>query len=526
MLPTSTRDDIVAPDERANLDAHERVPGYDVARAVAICGMVLINFGVFLLGPPHGGYGETAMRWLAHLPGGRASSLFVTLAGVGIARMAYGDVARARRTLLVRAAILLLLGALNLLLLDWYIDILHFYACYLAIAALFFLRATPRALLGSAFAIGAFGAALAIVFPEDARSDFARFSVEGVLRDALIDGVHPVLPWLAFLLFGMWLGQIDLRERAMRRSILARALFVYVTTELVSLALSTLALERPSLTPFLSLAHTDWSPSPLYVLSACASATSIIALAHELAERAPRHRLTLTLASAGQLSLTIYLVHAHLAIGVPRFFLDQSHVMKVEWMLVYWVLFVVTVLPLAALYRRFFRRGPIEWLMRRLSGSPEHVAPLARAASVVREPPRAASALAIVAIALLPLASIFGTTPPTATCGELHALTLASETRSQITLVCPRARFSLALDAPTPLVIATRSGIDVYLEVRRDRAMVAENDDSGPRFDARIEATLGPGHYDIDVRPYSAATGPFVLSVTPARLAEPASMTQ
>ena len=77
----------------------------------------------------------------------RLSEVFVTLAGVGIARMAYGDVSSARRTLLVRAALLLGLGALNLRF-DWYIDILHFYACYLAIAAIFFLRATPRALLG------------------------------------------------------------------------------------------------------------------------------------------------------------------------------------------------------------------------------------------------------------------------------------------------------------------------------------------------------------------------------------------
>src|SRR5260221_12391050 len=75
---------------------HERVPGYDVARAVAICGMVLINLGVYLLGPPHGGAGEIVLRWVAHLPGGRASSLFVTLAGVGIARVACRGVSPAR----------------------------------------------------------------------------------------------------------------------------------------------------------------------------------------------------------------------------------------------------------------------------------------------------------------------------------------------------------------------------------------------------------------------------------------------
>src|SRR5260221_11387366 len=81
---------------------HERVPGYDVARAVAICGMVLINLGVYLLGPPHGRAGGIVLRSVAHLPGALASSPFVTLAGVGDARMARRGVSRAGRTLLVR----------------------------------------------------------------------------------------------------------------------------------------------------------------------------------------------------------------------------------------------------------------------------------------------------------------------------------------------------------------------------------------------------------------------------------------
>jgi uncharacterized membrane protein YeiB len=142
--------------ETSDTDRHARVPGYDVARAVAICGMVLINFGVYLLGPPQGTPIDIALRWLAHVPGGRASSLFVTLAGVGIARMAYGDATLARATLLKRSALLVLFGTINLLL-GWWIDILHFYACYLAIAAVFFLRATPRALLGSAIGLGLLG---------------------------------------------------------------------------------------------------------------------------------------------------------------------------------------------------------------------------------------------------------------------------------------------------------------------------------------------------------------------------------
>ncbi len=495
-------------------DPHERVPGYDVARAVAICGMVLINFGVYLLGPPRGTPGEVVLRWLAHVPGGRASSLFVTLAGVGIARMAYGDVSRARRTLLLRAALLLGLGAINLAL-GWWIDILHFYACYLAIAAVFFLRASPRALLASSIALGVLGGVIAFALPEDQRLEVGRFSIEGILRDALIDGIHPVVPWLAFLLFGMWLGRLDLRLPALRRRVLARALGVFIATELASVALCSLTVRDQSIAigPLLGLVHTDWSPSPLYVLSALGTATAVIAIAHELVDRAPKQALVRLLGNAGQLSLTLYLVHAHLAIGIPRYFLAVADTFSIEAMLAYWMAFVVVVLPLAALYRSRFRRGPVEWLMRVLTGSPDHVPPLAEAETSTREPPRWVWGVALSVMALLPLADLIGVAPPETSCADRRGLAVGSETPAQLTLRCPRARFAVELDAPTPLVLTTRSGLDVYLEVRRGGVMIAEDDDSGPGFDSRIEATLGPGRYDIDVRPYSAATGPFVLEI-------------
>lgn len=499
----------------ASPDAHERVPGYDVARAIAIGGMVLINFGVYLLGPPRGTPGEIVLRWLAHVPGGRASSLFVTLAGVGIARMAYGDVGRARKTLLLRAALLVALGATNLAR-GWWIDILHFYACYLAIAAVFFLRATPRALIGSAVGVGLLGGVFAFVFPEDQRAEVARFSAEGVLRDALIDGIHPVLPWLAFLLFGMWLGRLDLRGEALRRRILARALGVFVVTELASVALSALSVRSEGAVAgrLLGLLHTDWSPSPLYVLSASATATSVIALAHELVARAPRHVVTRVLGNAGQLSLTIYLLHAHVAIGIPRFALGLADALSVEQMLAYWAAFVAIVLPLAALYRAYFRRGPVEWVMRLLTGSPDHVAPLGQLEPSAHEPPRWVWPVLIATIALLPLGDFVGIAPPRTVCAARAGLGVPSETASELTLLCPRARFAIELDAPTPLVLTTRSGLDVYLEVRREGTMIVQDDDSGPGFDSRIEATLGPGRYDVDVRPYSAATGPFVLELS------------
>src|SRR5262245_55611242 len=154
--------------------------------------MVLINFQVFLLAPASGERGDVLARWIAHLPGGRSSSLFVTLAGAGIALMARGARERGalwpvRRTLLLRALFLLLLG--HLLRTVWWIDILHFYAFYLALAALC-VGLPSRALLALAALVTILGGALGVVL-HDFDLDFPYWSPVGMALDVAVDGIHP-----------------------------------------------------------------------------------------------------------------------------------------------------------------------------------------------------------------------------------------------------------------------------------------------------------------------------------------------
>ena len=61
-----------------------RLRGVDAARAVAVLGMVMIHFG-----PTPAP--DTALGALYELPYGRASVLFVLLAGVGVALLAGGS---------------------------------------------------------------------------------------------------------------------------------------------------------------------------------------------------------------------------------------------------------------------------------------------------------------------------------------------------------------------------------------------------------------------------------------------------
>ena len=61
--------------------AGQRTPGYDVARAIAVLGMVMVDLRHELLVYDRG---AAALLWLFDRVEGKAAALFVLLAGVGI----------------------------------------------------------------------------------------------------------------------------------------------------------------------------------------------------------------------------------------------------------------------------------------------------------------------------------------------------------------------------------------------------------------------------------------------------------
>ncbi|MGD8382275.1 MAG: heparan-alpha-glucosaminide N-acetyltransferase domain-containing protein, partial [Syntrophobacterales bacterium] len=122
-----------------SLSPNNRIIGYDLARAVALLGMLLVNFSVLL------GNGTSDPTWLDHLIEmirGRAAATFVVLAGAGLSLLSksvYLSKDRAainakRFTLLKRSLFLLVIGLFNFVL-SPISDILHFYAVYIALGA-------------------------------------------------------------------------------------------------------------------------------------------------------------------------------------------------------------------------------------------------------------------------------------------------------------------------------------------------------------------------------------------------------
>jgi uncharacterized membrane protein YeiB len=508
----------------------DRIVGLDVARAVAICLMVLENFKVLMLGQrqdPH------ALVWLAGLTDGRSAPLFVLLAGVGIslfsapARATPAPDASAalwgvRKVLLLRSLFFLALG--NLFILVWYMDILHFYAVYIALAALLFLGASGPRLLVSA-ALVTVAATVELVWRREAFFESVDYYTPlGVLRDTFLDGIHPVLPWLAFVLVGMWLGRLDLASRSKRRDLLRWALVVAVGTEILSLALDhgafTYGLEvLPPWFPHLWATRLS-PPGPLYVVSASATSVAAVAACLVLTERFEASRIVRALAAAGQLSLTLYIAHAIVGAGL-LWAIGSLEDHSVWFLLAYWSGYTALSVVFASWYRRRFRLGPLEWLMRRFSGRSPALfgsgAPRPEGAHRPRRPKWPWLAFVGAGTAALLYASLFGIDVPRAGCPRAaQPLRPGGAFAGELTALCRDQWIELDIPDERDVSISTMSGLDIYLELRprsRGREPLAVDDDSGPGFNARLSSRLPAGTYSVLVHPWRAGTGPYVVRV-------------
>lgn len=196
-----------------------RVVGVDVARAVALVGMMATHILPGL---------EDGEVSLSHqLAAGRASALFAVLAGVSLVLVA------GRRTplrgaawqgmlvgTLVRAS---LLGVVGLVIggVDSGIAVILVYYAVLFVVAVPFLALRTGPLLATALAWAVL-APLASHWLRDrvAATTYAVPSVDSLatpgalVRELLLTGYYPVLTWLPYVLAGAVIGRLDLRAAA------------------------------------------------------------------------------------------------------------------------------------------------------------------------------------------------------------------------------------------------------------------------------------------------------------------------
>lgn len=347
-----------------------RLSGVDVARAVALFGMMAAHVG---------GIAEQLdwsdpASWSA-VVNGRASTLFAVLAGVSVGLVSGRQhppgppaITRIRGRLAVRAVVIVVIGIMLMGLGTSVYVILPTYGALflLVLPALRWRRRTLLVAAGVCALVSA-PAAIAIV-PLYAGADM--FGVQLGL-------VYPVVTFLAFVLVGLAAARSGLEERGTQVALLASGAVVAATAYVVGSVTAPVPVDAGDAfpgVPFVPegatlgqgfaqvfLSPRDHSGSIIDVVGSAGVAVAVIALCTLLVDGRGRtvERIATPLSAVGSMPLTIYALHLVVIAAAPALPQQAST----------WWWFVFGAVVVAMLWQRFLGRGPAERLVARIATS-------------------------------------------------------------------------------------------------------------------------------------------------------------
>lgn len=378
--------------------AASRIEAIDLARGVALIGMMFTHIGPRWTGlnPPIGDM----------LAGGRAAPLFAMLAGLSLTIVHRRDPrgAGSTRATWIRAALLIALGlALGSLENVPVFVILAHYGVAIVLVLPF--RRLPTAwlfALGTAWVIIAPVAILwaqrthEVVYSGQAEWADVRHPGE-LIMEIGVWGAYPMAAWIGYVLIGLAVGRLDLRSVAVA-SRLASAGAVLVASTLAAgwAAIKagvfddrfeggwrilfmgpTYPYEKPQWNELLLVG--EHTTRPLGMLSAIGSAILVVGLC-ALLVKVPWARFALTpVRAAGAMTLTLYTTHVLWSWRIKIDFMNDHPEGVQPHTYGDWLLQVIVLSALATLWSLTLGKGPLEWLVRRLSvwgaGTKEKSAP-------------------------------------------------------------------------------------------------------------------------------------------------------
>lgn len=357
---------------------NKRILGYDFARGLAIIGMVFVNFKMVMAVKT-----DAFLYQIVEVLSGKAAALFVVLAGVGITLMHQSALRKNSASKIRQVKIRLLKRALFLLAIGlsyysiWPADILHYYGLYLSIGVLFLSVSNKWLQITSVVIILVYPVFMLFFNYETGwnwntleYTDF--FTINGFFRNLFFNGFHPVFPWVAFLLIGIWVGRIDFNNIKIRKRVTTLSLFIFVIAKGVSLLLVYI-LSHSSPNDAIEIEYLlGTMPMPslfFYMITASSLAVFIISISIFICEKLPHVLLIKQLVSTGQLALSNYIFHVLIGMfSIALFFGKLEQAYSIEFTIIYAFLYCVLILILSHLWRKKYKFGPLEHLMRKITG--------------------------------------------------------------------------------------------------------------------------------------------------------------
>ena len=362
-----------------------RIESLDVARAIALFGVVAMNFHAYLNGfrsmyPTQPSVWERMFNPLTGPLTTRFAATFVLIAGIGVSLFTQrvrasnnrADIQHARIVLLRRGTLLYFLGYFVQWI--WPGTILFYYGAYFIIAAAVFAWSTKRLIvLGGASILIAAGLswwrASQLLDGNNTRwLSPSPNSPRNLLIRTFVDYTHPVFPWIAFFIVGILLGRHIHHLSRIRLPLMFFAILVVLATHAANFLFtpsSQISDRSFVLAKLLSTQPLD--RGMLFSLGTLATAVVALCLVSFMVERASHLALTQILARAGRMTLSVYLLHVvffnlvvHRLHWVGGTGLDTALVLSMS--------FYVVALMLSSGWNKHFGLGPAERVYRAFGG--------------------------------------------------------------------------------------------------------------------------------------------------------------
>ncbi len=369
----------------------DRIKAVDLARGVALIGMMFTHIGPRWTGenPPIGDM----------LAGGRAAPLFAMLAGVSltIVHQRDPDGAGSTRATWIRGALLIALGlALGSLDEVPVVVILTYYGVAIVLVLPFRrLSESQLFVVGTAWVILAPIVVLwarrthEVVFAGQTEWSDMRHPGE-LIAEVAVWGAYPMVAWIGYVLIGLAVGRLDLRGLDVAWRLVVIGAVLTASTLAAGWAAIRAGVfddrfaggwrilfmgvnypnEKPQWNELLLVGqHTT---RPLGMLSAIGSALLAIGLCALLLKVPWLRFVAAPVRAAGAMTLTLYTVHVLWSWRLQVKFLDAHPAATPTHDYGDWMLQVVVLCAAAALWSMLIGKGPLEWLVRRLSVWPRH----------------------------------------------------------------------------------------------------------------------------------------------------------
>lgn len=356
---------------------NRRIIGIDVARALAVIGMIIVNFKIVF-----GGEGSNWVKTFARIFEGKAAATFVVLAGVGLALITKNAIhtnnidklKTAKKRILKRALFLFLIGISYITI--WPADILHFYGIYILVVILLLKCSGSFILLAGSMLILVHPLLMMIWNYEtgwnfDTLNYQGFWTIKGFVRNLFYNGFHPVIPWASFMVFGYWLGKQDLQNVKYVKRLLVYSILGFITIQLISLILISLFSDgSQQMTIELTeiLGTSPMPPLPIYMFNGIAIAFTTISACILIGGKYENNKIIDALNKTGQLALTFYVAHVVIGMGiVDAINPDKLGQYSVEFSVGYAIVFSLLCILFAIIWLRYKKSGPLEWVFRKLT---------------------------------------------------------------------------------------------------------------------------------------------------------------